>query len=156
MDKFQRNLLIIFAVCCLIVAFVLFARADEIEWHPAVYGLIRATSGSGYENPGFGLRSELQARYEWAEIKVDGSYYWQKKQGAESGNTYNLGGQFRGYFYGGFYGLGAIQWSGYSSEFSNHSSWQKSGTNFYHRYRSEVVAVSFNIFASKLKRVDNV
>lgn len=132
MNNFKRNCLIIFASVCLLVLILLSvsARADEIEWHPAIYGTFRSSTGSGYENPAFGFLGEFQARYEWAEVKINGSYNWQKKKGASNGNTYGIGGQLRGYFYDGLYGLGAIQWSGYSSEFSTHGPWQKSGTNF--------------------------
>ena len=68
-----------------------FARADEVEFHPAIYGTLKASSGSGYENPGYGLTGEIQARYKWAEIKGYGSYNWEHKKGADSGNTYNIG-----------------------------------------------------------------
>lgn len=126
----RLNNLFLAIICFLFCLLVLSTAARaEVEWHPALYGTLKVSSGSGYENPGYGITGEIQARYKWAEVKAYGSYNWEHKKGADSGNTYNIGGQLRGYFYDGFYGLGAVQWSGYHSEFPNHGPWQKSGTN---------------------------
>jgi hypothetical protein len=115
-----------FLFCIMIL--VNYGWTSEIEVHPAVYVTAKTNSGLGYDT-GFGVLGEVQARYDWAEVKLNGSYAWQKKSSADSGNTYGLSGQFRGYFYDGFYGLGAVRWSGYTSKFSDHGPWKKSGTN---------------------------
>lgn len=117
----MKNRFLIYGLL-LILASWLFAWIAYSE--TTIYGTFHS-SGAGYES-GVGIKGEYLYRQSWYGFRAYGELSSQKKNKADEGYTYSVGGQGRLYFYKDFYLAGGYGFARYSSEFANGITWKKS------------------------------
>jgi hypothetical protein len=118
---------LLFVLACALIL-VTAARAEDLDWHIAGYGVTSFAHDAGYDQ-GYGVLAEGSLRWQFLELWGRGQLLYQHKKGASSGHTYGYGLQGRGYVYGPWYVSASSQWAGYRSEFSDGKIWEKQGNN---------------------------
>jgi hypothetical protein len=107
------------AVCYIVLASYTIAHSETEAY------LTFESSGAGYDS-GIGARLEHTQRWDWFGLHGVGRYALQHKTGADSGYTYGLRGEARGYWKD-FYASAGYGLSGYRSKFANGAVWSKRG-----------------------------